>query len=563
MRSKFKFELHHFVFLMFILIHSVTCISTTYFGDDFYYAGFVRNGVNYFFSENLLHYKITNGRAFVHLLDELLLGFGLWPWRIFNIIVVALITVIIAKLASHDYSPSINSQKEEYRTSLIAACALISVFDLTILKQAFYFATGSMNYLFPAAATLLLYLLFRKDYEQGSSRKSFLLIIPSLIASITTEQASALAVLVVLCFIITKIVIKRERPHASYWICLITSFAAASTVFFAPGNSVRSGYYPDFFELSLIDKFKYNFESFVTVSVGSNGMCSTILFGFSVLSVLLLRKLFNNLFTKQSKWNFKKAINCLFITLALLLTITSGIVYFYWVTNPDKILLTNTQTILIFLPVMIGVLAYSVVLWIKSGDPDDMFFLFGSVTLQFVMIFSPHYGGRTIAISAILLAIPIVRRIAQLRKNIYGIILYLFLLLITYYLIPDYLISYNFIKIIFIIFTVIGTLLIIFKRKKHFLKYLPAVLFSALCLSQFSTVAYGYYDNLEVHRLNQEIIYNYDGNGTLTLYKLNNSTYSYVMTYQESNRYHEIKMLQLAGLPENTVVEYIDMPQSG
>ena len=36
-----------------------------------------------------------------------------------------------------------------------------------------------------------------------------------------------------------------------------------------------------------------------------------------------------------------------------------------------------------------------------------------------------------------------------------------------------------------------------------------------------------------------------------------------VMTYQESNRYHEIKMLQLAGLPENTVVEYIDMPQSG
>lgn len=87
------------------------------------------------------------------------------------------------------------------------------------------------------------------------------------------------------------------------------------------------------------------------------------------------------------------------------------------------------------------------------------------------------------------------------------------------------------------------------------------VLLAALCLSQFSTVAYGYYDNLEVHKLNKEIINNYDGNGTLTLYKLNNSTYSYVMTYQESNRYHEIKMLQLAGLPEDTVVEYIDMPQ--
>lgn len=99
------------------------------------------------------------------------------------------------------------------------------------------------------------------------------------------------------------------------------------------------------------------------------------------------------------------------------------------------------------------------------------------------------------------------------------------------------------------------------KYNKKFLRDIPMVLLAALCLSQFSTVAYGYYDNLEVHKLNKEIINNYDGNGTLTLYKLNNSTYSYVMTYQESNRYHEIKMLQLAGLPEDTVVEYIDMPQ--
>lgn len=108
---------------------------------------------------------------------------------------------------------------------------------------------------------------------------------------------------------------------------------------------------------------------------------------------------------------------------------------------------TVTQTILIFLPVLLGVLAYSVIKWIKTGDPDDMFFLFGSVTLQFVMIFSPQYGGRTIAISAILLAVPIVRRIAELRKSIYGTILCIILLIITYYLIPDYIVSYDFLKL--------------------------------------------------------------------------------------------------------------------
>lgn len=561
MKSKFKFELHHFVFLVFIIIHAVTCFSTTYFGDDFYYAGFLRNGFKYFFSENLFHYKETNGRAFVHILDEALIGFGFLPWQIFNIVVLALIVITTAKLASHDYTPAINSQKSEYKTSIIAACAVISVFDLAILKQAFYFATGSMNYLFPAAATLLLYLLFKKDYEKGSSRKSFWLIIPSIIASITTEQASALAVLVILCFIITKMAIKRELPHVSYWICLIVSSAAAATVFFAPGNTVRSEYYPDFFGLSLVERFKYNFESFVTVTVGSNGMCLTILFGFSVLAVLLIRKFFKILFTSSLKGKLSKAIKCLFVTILFLFTITSGTIYFSWITCPDKMSFTVTQTILIFLPVLLGVLAYSVIKWIKTGDPDDMFFLFGSVTLQFVMIFSPQYGGRTIAISAILLAVPIVRRIAELRKSIYGTILCIILLIITYYLIPDYIVSYDFLKIIFILTAAIGILLSMIKHNKKFLRDIPMVLLAALCLSQFSTVAYGYYDNLEVHKLNKEIINNYDGNGTLTLYKLNNSTYSYVMTYQESNRYHEIKMLQLAGLPEDTVVEYIDMPQ--
>lgn len=561
MKSKFKFELHHFVFLVFIIIHAVTCFSTTYFGDDFAYAGYLRNGLRYFFSENLMHYKGTNGRAFVHILVEALIGFGLFPWQIFNIIVLALVVISTAKLASHDYTPSINSQKAEYKASIIAACAVISVFDLAILKEALYFATGSMNYLFPAAISLLLYLLFKKDYEKGSSRKSFWLIIPSIIASITTEQASALAVLVVLCFIITKIAIKREPPHISYWFCLIASSAGAATVIFAPGNTVRSGFYPDFFSLSIVEKFKYNFKGFVTGTAGSNGMCSTILFGFSVLSVLLIRKFFKILFASSLKGKLSKAIKCLFVIILFLFTITSGTIYFSWITCPDKMSFTVTQTILIFLPVLLGVLTYSVIKWIKTGDPDDMFFLFGSVTLQFVMIFSPLYGGRTIAISAILLAVPIVRRIAELRRSIYGTILCIILLLITYYLIPDYIVSYDFLKIVFILTAAIGILLSIIKNNKKFLMDIPMVLLAALCLSQFSTVAYGYYDNLEVHKLNKEIINNYDGNGTLTLYKLNNSTYSYVMTYQESNRYHEIKMLQLAGLPEDTVVEYIDMPQ--
>ena len=74
MKKILKQNLHYIIFAIFLLIHSLVCIFTTYFGDDYYYAAFIKKGADYFVSENIFHYQYTNGRALVHLIDELLLG---------------------------------------------------------------------------------------------------------------------------------------------------------------------------------------------------------------------------------------------------------------------------------------------------------------------------------------------------------------------------------------------------------------------------------------------------------------------------------------------------------
>ncbi len=152
MKKILKQNLHYIIFAIFLLIHSLVCIFTTYFGDDYYYAAFIKNGADYFVSENIFHYQYTNGRALVHLLDELLLGVSFWFWRIFNIVTVGLLIVGIAKIASRCYRADITSRKNEYSRAVIAASAIFGVIDLAILRQSVYWATGALNYLFPTTS---------------------------------------------------------------------------------------------------------------------------------------------------------------------------------------------------------------------------------------------------------------------------------------------------------------------------------------------------------------------------------------------------------------------------
>ena len=85
-----KERLHYIVYGIFLAIHAFNLIPVIRYGDDYYYSMFFRRGISYFLSETAVHYTQTNGRFFVHLLDEVLLYLPLAAWKVFEFFVIAL-----------------------------------------------------------------------------------------------------------------------------------------------------------------------------------------------------------------------------------------------------------------------------------------------------------------------------------------------------------------------------------------------------------------------------------------------------------------------------------------
>ena len=538
-----KQNLHYIIFAIFLLIHSLVCIFTTYFGDDYYYAAFLKKGADYFVSENIFHYQYTNGRALVHLIDELLLGVNFWFWRIFNIICVALLLIAAAKIASRSYRADITSRRNEYARALIAVSAIFGVVDLAILRQSVYWATGALNYLFPVTALLWFYYFYRRDFERFEG--SWLLLIPAFFVAATSEQVSASAVLVSLCFIVSSVIVKRLAPKPAYLASFISSAAGFCTLYLSPGNAARTEYYPDFYALSLIGRVRYNFRELTTVVLGHGGIGAVVCLAFIMIIYVCVSKYI--LPSEQSKNAAKssKAVVTAATVAALVTSLALGLYVYGLAVNPQLLQLLPVGFIIV-LPIL-AVMAYTVVRYFRRGKIDDLFFVWCAVAMQCAMAFSPEYGPRTLLISVVSLMIPVVRVFAS-RPNP---MVFMSAALVVFALMPSYMST----PLLFIALTVI-LLAGAFILYSDNIRALAASLAVAVCLGQFATVAAGYYENVDTLKLNERQVESYDPttNEPLVLYYLPNAQYKYTMPYDDP--YHQRVYLILHGLSPDTPVEY-------
>lgn len=538
-----KQNLHYIIFAIFLLIHSLVCIFTTYFGDDYYYAAFIKKGADYFLSENIFHYQYTNGRALVHLLDELLLGVDFWFWRVFNIVTVGLLIIGIAKIASRCYRADITSRKNEYSRAVIAASAIFGVIDLAILRQSVYWATGALNYLFPTTALVWFYYFYRRDFERFSG--NWLLVIPAFFVAATTEQVSAAAVLISLCFIVSSVVVKRLAPKPAYIASFLSSVAGFCTLYLSPGNSARTEYYPDFYALSLIGRVRYNFRELTTVVLGRGGIGAVVCLAFIMIIYVCVSKYI--LPSEQSKNAAKssKAVVTAATVAALVTSLALGLYVYGLAVNPQLLQLLPVGFI-IALPIL-AVMVWTAVRYFRRGKIDDLFFVWCAVAMQCAMAFSPEYGPRTLLISVVSLMIPVVRVFAS-RPNP---MVFMSAAIVVFALMPSYMST----PLLFIALTVI-LLAGAFILYSDNIRALAASLAVAVCLGQFATVAAGYYENVETLKLNERQVESYDPttNEPLVLYYLPNVQYKYTMPYDDP--YHQRVYLILHGLSPDTPVEY-------
>lgn len=510
---------HRIVLTVFIVIHSLACLFTTYFGDDYYYAAFLKNGTNYMISENVYHYMNTNGRALVHLIDELLLGYSFYLWQIAAIAVMTALVVVLAKLAAQTWREK--SDNDTYKNAIIAVCAIFSLTEIAILRQSVYWATGSLNYLFPATLTLWYIYLLRRAVSREA--KIYPLALLALIAGATSEQASAAVLLAVLWLMVYSFIQKKSNILLPLLVNLAAATGGFLTLVLAPGSSARTVFYPEFYELPFFERIIKNIPTLGAIVLGPNGLCALI-------AALLIITAYRSY--KKVRW----------------LTVISALAtvgYLYAVTINPEFLRAYWFMIILIIPLAV-VMIKTAFDFFEHDEADNLYFVWCAVAMQCAMLISPEFGSRTLTISLLLLIVPIARAIIEINSSLmYGLLSASALVIVIGDFSPI---------LIALLFIAVAVWLALSRWGK-----LPIFPTLAVCiaLANFAAVPIGYYENLDAHRKNYKQVTSYDPSlgEPLYLYYLPNDVYKYTMPYD--NLYHEHVYLMLHGLSPDTEIVYV------
>lgn len=508
---------YHLLFLLvFTVLFAYIMRYTVLFGDDYYYAAFVPSGWEFFRSENIFHYLNTNGRAWVHILDELLLATkDTRLFAPFNTFVAAALAVVLAKAAQKE-------DKDGFRPALAAVCVLLSLIGIQNAYQSVFWATGAMNYFFPMLLSLSYFILLK-------SKRIPRVLAPALalLASSSSEQAAFLALCTTLFY--GALYIKdKKRPDAVYIISAVLSVAGFVVLFAAPGNAVRTGYYPDFYAMPFFTRIAYNLPILENLFFSKAGTGDVLLFWFVAEALSEIGQMKVAAITKT--------------VLSLV-----GAVSYYGLLHlgfPHFFIHISAATAL-------AVLVFDTVFSLLRRNYSRAFFLFTAAALQLAMLLSPEIGPRTVLCSCILIMIPTaelaaesVKLRAELALPAYGLLLFLVTLpgIIT-----------TAVAGAAVVAAVVSTLC----RKSGYAKAALLVLLAVLAADRLYTIVCGYRENYPVHERNAESVAEYKENGgELTIYYLKNADFKYIMPYE--NAYHEYWFKRCFGIDENAAIVYKD-----
>lgn len=388
-------------FALFLCLQALVVFALPLFGDDYYYATFVRSS-EYFLSENIRHFKEVNGRVLVHLFVELLLADkSLTLFGIADMIMIGVAVFFAAAIAASAHKNGFMNGR--FGISLVISCFLFATLPLEMLKGTVYWATGSVNYLFPMAVLLAFTYYALAVYERGfGGRLAVFLVACGVLVGQSTEQASAGFLAVCFYFLMRSALEKREKTEKTrlvrlFAICFAVGLVCFGILYLAPGNSERTGYYPDFYARPLLERVLGNVSVVVNYNIGEKG--STVLY------VALLLLLPTYLLLKARELNMKRTAVCAAIVAPLCYASAAFYVYLLSVHSSNGLLwgaafgATGLCCVL-----CLGVMA---VIFVGHRDFLPPAFCLLAAVLQLAMLLSPEIGARTCLCSALLLFVPI------------------------------------------------------------------------------------------------------------------------------------------------------------
>ncbi len=522
-----KERLHYIVYGIFLAIHAFNLIPVIRYGDDYYYSMFFRRGISYFLSETAVHYTQTNGRFFVHLLDEVLLYLPLAAWKVFEFFVIALTVLLVAEIAS-------GNDRARFPSSLIMSCTAFSLIGLPILREAVYWATGSLNYVFPVMLTLLLFFAYSRlaDKDRGARYLPVL----AFFASFTAEQSATASLFICIVMPIYIAAVKKKKLCTSYIVSIFTSAAAFATVMFSPGNSIRQTYYPEFYAKSLFGKIRGNLSEFFGIVFNVGVVFVFFLFFFTVAGYTFGKRFIE--IVRKREGNIAYAVFC--GASALSCSVSAVLLL------PEQSFSRDSLRPLAFCTV------YFMLSALRGESVVPFIFTAACVGVSGAMLISPVYGPRTLYITVIFLAVTTVYMLADLPDSVFKKSL-VPLLAMSFAAVKCEMFSVKTVLCILVVTAIADATLTITKRKFR----LSAVLAVAFSLMLFLSVGFGYFSNYEVNRFNENACASFvgeDQDGLLVLSYPVKSKYGWTLPFRDPYQAGKFKILY--GIPEETEIVY-------
>lgn len=498
------------------------------FGDDYYYTTFFYQGWGYFISENTEHWLYTNGRSLVHILDELLLLDGtIIMWKIFAVCVISLLALFSALISSRAWERGLRT--ESFKLSLIISCVCISFISIFTANQTLYWATGFLNYVYPILLTLMLF--YYTEEALAKERFGIPICLLSFFACSSTEQ-NAFVSICILLFTLVRVFLNKKKPSKVLLTAVFLGAVGFVLLFFAPGNSVRTTYYEDFYSMPLFDRVYDNILRLSNLIFRKSGADRALVIFFGAAA-----------YAYAERYGGVKRV----ITVGL-----NSLSAVFLLINMHFELLTGPTVIISALAFVVCVII-SLFDFVKTKKTESAFFIIMAAVAQGAMLISPEMGPRTLIISVIFLIIPTSIYVCETKKPIISCLVIVTLL--SFMTVAGPLL----ITLLAILVTL--TLVFAFVKKLRSLA-LPAafLIITLLILDSLGATLNGYTENYAVHKENEALLLEYretlsDGGEHILRQKyLPNGIYKYTMPYDDT--YHLYWFKVAMKIPTDTDVRY-------
>ena len=350
------------IFLFLLLIFFLSPIS----GDDWgnYLEG--AQGFKHMISQAVGMWFTWEGRFISRILINIL-TYNKWLWNIVNSLAIVGIIYYINKIVNFKHK----------KLLVLLTFSSILFMNIFTFSQTVTWLAGNITYLF-VIPLILIYFYIIYNNKDNNKLMNILLVFLNIIIPMFVEHMAIILILLNI-YLIIRDYIKNKTINKKLIVFTLISIISFATMYFSPGNRIRSGMENlEFNKLSIFGKVLYNIPNLVFHTYRINYFLILLLV---IGNIILINKNIKN-----------KLIKIILYLIELISFIPTGIYLLESFNIINNLGLDNNIYIIIYYSVLTII---NFILLIKNKDELPIIFYSMGIISNLVMLMSPTWGYRT------------------------------------------------------------------------------------------------------------------------------------------------------------------------